>query len=222
MGILRGSTGTWPRSGKGGVYAAYQVGSNLCVAIKQMDLDKSPKKDLIVNEILAMRSSRHPNIVYCIDLFLHKSELWVVMDYMEDGSLTDVVPNNSMTEGQIVAVSREACRGLAHLRRHDVIHRDIKSDSVLLSLQGDIKLTDFVVTRKAYGPKVDVWSFGIMAIGEPPYLTQNPPKALYLIATKRTPKIANPELLSPVFKDYLSQALEVDAEKRPDAATLLQ
>ncbi|KAG8727717.1 signal transducing kinase of the PAK, partial [Ceratobasidium sp. 428] len=127
----------------GGVYTAYQVGTNLSVAIKQMDLDKQPKKDLIINEILVMRSSRHPNIVNYIDSFLHKNDLWVVMEYMEGGSLTDVVTANLMTEGQIAAVSRETAQGLEHLHRHGVIHRDIKSDNVLLSLQGDIKLTDF-------------------------------------------------------------------------------
>lgn len=61
-----------------------------------------------------------------------------------------------------------------------------------------------------------------MVEGEPPYLNQNPLKALYLIATNGTPTIANPESLSPTFRDYLARTLEVDAEKRPDAAQLLQ
>ena len=128
-------------SASGGVYTAYQVGTNMSVAIKQMDLEKQPKKDLIINEILVMRSSRHPNIVNYIDSFLYNNDLWVVMEYMEGGSLTDVVTANLMTEGQIAAVSRETAQGLEHLHRHGVIHRDIKSDNVLLSMVGDIKLS---------------------------------------------------------------------------------
>ena len=61
-----------------------------------------------------------------------------------------------------------------------------------------------------------------MIEGEPPYLNQNPLKALYLIATNGTPAIANPENLSSVFTDYLAKTLEVDAEKRPNATELLQ
>lgn len=132
------------------MFTAYQVGTNSSVAIKQMDLNKQPKKDLIINEILVMKASRHPNIVNYIDSFLHKNELWVVMEYMEGGSLTDVVTANLMSEGQIAAVSRETCQGLEHLHRHGVIHRDIKSDNVLLSMHGDIKLSALIV-RGAVG-----------------------------------------------------------------------
>jgi p21-activated kinase 1 len=91
----------------GGVYSAYEVGSNNCVAIKQMNLEQQPKKDLIINEILVMKDSKHKNIVNFMDSFLHDGDLWVVMEYMEGGSLTDVVTFNIMSEGQIAAVCRE-------------------------------------------------------------------------------------------------------------------
>jgi len=61
-----------------------------------------------------------------------------------------------------------------------------------------------------------------MIEGEPPYLNQNPLKALYLIATNGTPTIANPENLSSLFKDYLGLTLSVDVERRPAAGELLQ
>ncbi|EGG08298.1 putative serine/threonine protein kinase [Melampsora larici-populina 98AG31] len=236
----------------GGVYTAYKLGTNESVAIKQMNLSQQPKKDLIINEIVVMKSSSHPNIVNFIDGFLVKSiELWVVMEYMEGGSLTDVVTCNIMSEGQISAVCREVICGLNHLHAHGVIHRDIKSDNVLLSLKGDIKLTDFgfcaqinegsakrttmvgtpywmapeVVTRKEYGPKVDIWSLGIMCIemveGEPPYLADNPLRALYLIATNGTPKLDESKY-SKLLLSFLWETLEVDSDRRPDGLSLLK
>lgn len=91
----------------GGVYTAYEANTNKCVAIKQMNLDLQPKKDLIINEILVMKDSKHKNIVNFLDSYLHGLDLWVVMEYMEGGSLTDVVTFNMMSEGQIAAVCRE-------------------------------------------------------------------------------------------------------------------
>lgn len=73
-----------------------------------MDLANQPRKELIVNEILVMKESQHPNIVNFLDSYLvGVKDLWVIMEYMEGGALTDVIDNNTMTEQQIATVCLE-------------------------------------------------------------------------------------------------------------------
>ena len=98
-----------PNRASGGVYIAKSLETGDSVAIKQMNLEEQPKKDLIINEILVMKSAKHKNIVNFIDSFLVQGDLWVVMEYMEGGSLTDTVTTNFMTEDQIAIVCREVC-----------------------------------------------------------------------------------------------------------------
>lgn len=87
-----------------------QQGARAQVAIKQMDLAHQPRKELIVNEIMVMKDSKHRNIVNFVDAFLRNNnqELWVVMEYMEGGALTDVIDNNpSISEEQISTICNE-------------------------------------------------------------------------------------------------------------------
>ncbi|KAL3316479.1 p21 protein (Cdc42 Rac)-activated kinase [Cichlidogyrus casuarinus] len=262
------------------VRSGHEVNTGIPVAIKQMNLSTQPKLEWIINEIMVLRASRHENIVNFLDSYLVNTaanpppplaipdyapvpasthgqkagpdELWVVMEYLEGGNLADMVTETVMEEEHIATICREILKALVFLHSKNVIHRDIKSDNILLGSDGSVKLTDFgfcaqlandsskrttvvgtpywmapeVVSRKQYGPKVDIWSLGILAIemidGEPPYLSENPLRALYLIAVNGKPEIKEYDRISPVFKDFIDRCLEVEVEKRATAQELLQ
>lgn len=127
----------------GHVYTAVDTQTGHVVALKQMNLQQQPKKELIINEIIVMKENTNKNIVNYVDSYLKGDDLWVVMEYLAGGPLTDVVTETIMEEGQIAAVCKEVLQALSFLHKRNVIHRDIKSDNILLGENGEVKLTDF-------------------------------------------------------------------------------
>lgn len=103
-----------------------------------MDLRKQQRRELLFNEVVIMRDYHHPNIVETYSSFLVNDELWVVMEYLEGGALTDIVTHSRMDEEQIATVCKQCLKALAYLHSQGVIHRDIKSDSILLATDGRV------------------------------------------------------------------------------------
>ncbi|KAB1262151.1 Serine/threonine-protein kinase PAK 5, partial [Camelus dromedarius] len=189
------------------------------VAVKKMDLRKQQRRELLFNEVVIMRDYHHDNVVDMYNSYLVSDELWVVMEFLEGGALTDIVTHTRMNEEQIATVCLSVLRALSYLHDQGVIHRDIKSDSILLTSDGRIKLSDFgfcaqvskevpkrkslvgtpywmapeVISRLPYGTEVDIWSLGIMVIemidGEPPYFNEPPLQAMRRIRDSLPPRV---------------------------------
>ncbi|XP_077047160.1 serine/threonine-protein kinase PAK 3-like [Agelaius phoeniceus] len=235
----------------GTVYKGLDRATGGEVAIKKMSL-RGQNRERAVNEILLLKDKKNPNIVNSLDSFLVDGDLWLVTEYMDGGTLQDVVRQTRMAEGEMAAVSRECLQGLDFLHSNRVIHRDLKSSNILLGMDGSVRLADFglcaqlspeqdqrssmvgtahwmapeVVTRSPYGPKVDIWSFGIVTIemveGEPPYFRETAAMARALIRQNGTPQLQEPRRLSALLRDFLECSLEPDEEQRWAAQELLQ
>ncbi|XP_067874963.1 serine/threonine-protein kinase PAK 4-like isoform X2 [Heterodontus francisci] len=222
------------------------------VAVKKMDLRKQQRRELLFNEVVIMRDYHHENVVEMYNSYLVDDELWVVMEFLEGGALTDIVTHTRMNEEQIATVCLSVLKGLAVLHAQGVIHRDIKSDSILLTHDGRVKLSDFgfcaqvskdvprrkslvgtpywmapeLISRLPYGPEVDIWSLGIMVIemvdGEPPYFNEPPLKAMKMIRDNLPPKLKNGQKVSPLLKGFLDRLLVRDPSQRAMATELLK
>ncbi|MEQ2216210.1 hypothetical protein XENOCAPTIV_012538, partial [Xenoophorus captivus] len=106
------------------------------VAVKKMDLRKQQRRELLFNEVVIMRDYHHENVVEMYNSYLVGDELWVVMEFLEGGALTDIVTHTRMNEEQIATVCLSVLKALSVLHTQGVIHRDIKSDSILLTHDG--------------------------------------------------------------------------------------
>lgn len=112
------------------------------LAVKKMALNSDSTK-LIITEIRIMKTSHHPNIVNYIDSYIVGEQLWVVMEFMGGGCLTDVLEQFEfvqLSEEQIAFAMKEVLKALIYIHQMHRIHRDIKSDNILLSDTGEVKI----------------------------------------------------------------------------------
>jgi serine/threonine protein kinase len=91
-----------------------------------------------------LKDLNHPNLVNYVECYFINNELWLIMEYLDFGSLTDIVTKfEGLYEENIATLSKEILSGIGYLHKNKIIHRDIKSDNVLIGLDGTIKLGDF-------------------------------------------------------------------------------
>ncbi|EGC39194.1 hypothetical protein DICPUDRAFT_96609 [Dictyostelium purpureum] len=240
--------------GKGGfgtVYQGLDIEDGDFVAIKQINLTKIPKDQLqgIMNEIDLLKNLNHANIVKYIKYVKTKENLYIVLEYVENGSLSSLIKKfGKFPESLVCVYIRQVLEGLVYLHEQGVVHRDIKGANILTTKEGKIKLADFGVATKfddssaaavvgtpywmapeiielnGATTKSDIWSVGCTVIelltGSPPYYDLGQMPALFRIVQDDCPPL--PEGISPPLKDWLMQCFQKDPNLRISAQKLLK
>lgn len=81
----------------------------------------------------------------CFEAFDYRQRLWIFLEFMDGGCLTPIVEERkgNIPENVCAYILYQTLRGLAYLHKRNIVHRDIKSDNILVSMNGDLKLADF-------------------------------------------------------------------------------
>ena len=139
------------RGASGIVYLGLDGFRGRKVAIKQTHahLLKVPEqaeryRKLLRNEAALSRRLRHPHIVRLLDADEHAAQPYLVLEYVAGQPLSAFASADTLLPlAQVLDIAYKCCNALEHAQREGLVHRDIKPANVLLSEQGEVKLTDF-------------------------------------------------------------------------------
>lgn len=99
-------------------------------------------------EAKAAASLDHENIVRIIDFGSSHDNYYIVMEYIEGLSLKELLDKHGALDPELaLLVAREICLGLDHAHQHGIIHRDIKPANIMITSDGQVKITDFGLAK---------------------------------------------------------------------------
>ena len=133
------------------VYKAYDTTLQRTVALKFLPKDfasNDANKARFLREARAASAINHPNVCTIFDLKEHECEPFIVMEYIEGQTLKDLVKSElQLPVEQVVEYAKQIAHGLDAAHEKGIIHRDIKSENIMLTSSGGIKVMDFGLAR---------------------------------------------------------------------------
>ena len=165
------------------------------VAVKIINKDSIKTvedKELVRIEIGILKLCHHPNVVRLLDHLENEDYIFIVMEYIEGGTLGQYFKkkNFNFSERQASSIMSQIANGVKYLHRYGIVHRDLKPDNIMITQQNDfgmIKIMDFglskivstqekmvdgygtlsyvapeVLLRTPYNKEVDIWSMGVI------------------------------------------------------------
>lgn len=234
------------------VFLARHLETEKYYAIKRILIDSEETRAQIMNEISIIKSINSPNVVCFYEAYLYKKWLCIVQELMQ-GTLTQLILDRPglIPERYIAFIIGEMLKALVIIHGCFKVHRDIKSDNVLLSIDGSVKLGDFgfaaqltleegcrrtvvgtpswmapeLFRETGYDIKADIWSLGIVAIelaeGEPPNFREKTYNLIRIISEGPAPSLMVKQKWSDDFISFVEACLRKNPYERLTAQDLM-
>eukprot|EP00055_Hartaetosiga_balthica_P008418 m.31226 g.31226 ORF g.31226 m.31226 type:complete len:827 (-) comp6297_c0_seq1:128-2608(-) len=175
------------------------------VALKVIALEQCEIEE-VMQELTILKMSKHPNVIEVFASFTENDKLYIVTALCKYGSFAQIIasakkkftypaPDGLFKANLVLGIAKQVLEGLKYLHENHVIHRDIKSENLFLSIDDYVKIGDFgvssikmesvtvigtpcwmapeVINEQPYGTEADIWSLGVTIIelstGVPPF-----------------------------------------------------
>ena len=156
----------------GVVYKAFELCSGRRVAIKQIKIDTN-NKNLVAKEIEVLKKVEHPNIVKYFNFLKEDNYIFIIMEFLEGGTLKEYIQENSqnITEDIAREIIKQIFNALSYLHYScDVCHRDVKPENIMFSEKNNIsslKLLDFGLSSDSFESKLRLQNCGTLTYMAP-------------------------------------------------------
>lgn len=169
------TVGLLGRGGMGSVYLAEDRKIGRQVAIKEIRIERGVGDAALAEarvrfevELKAAGQLSHPNIATVYDAFETETSYCIALEYVPGISLDERLKDGPpLAPAEVAGLAAQIASGLDYAHRRGIVHRDVKPGNILLSEDGEVKITDFGIAKLA---SLDVTQTGV-ALGTPAYMS---------------------------------------------------
>ena len=206
----------------------------------------------VLREIAIMKLLNHPNIIKLLQVIHTETFIYIVMEYVSGGEVYDYLAHHGRMREEVARSKfRQIISAVHYCHEKSIVHRDLKLENVLLDEAMNIKLIDFgfsskftpgvrmdtfcgslsysapelFLAQKYDGPKVDVWSLGVMlfvmATGSLPF-GGSKASALQVKQLASKGNFSIPFYVSQDLRNLLAKMIVVDPQRRATLETVMK